>query len=384
MKICLAAGGRFHIFDTARELQKRGFLFRFITVYPKFKTREFGIKDTSIVSLLFFGIAHRIWLKLGGKFLIRLIHNGFSKVSSRLIPPSCDIFWGLSSFCLEGILKAKKRGIITIVDHGSSHLAFVNKTLSSEAERLGVKNIEMAEEWIVEKEEAEFQNADFILVGSTFAKQTFMEQGYKERKVFVNNYGVDISNFKPGIKNDTVFRIIFTGIIGLRKGTGYLIKAFNELHLENTELWLIGKKSQEFETISNKMGLKYDNVVFKGVYPQSELASLYTQGSVFCLPSIEDGFGMVVPQAMACGLPVIVSENTGAKDVVIDGENGFIVPVSNIEALKEKIYYLYQNEQERVSMGIKATKVANADLSWSSYGNKLEEILTHIAKARNE
>ena len=91
--------------------------------------------------------------------------------------------------------------------------------------------------------------------------------------------------------------------------------------MDNFELWHVGVIDNEMKPYIEKF--KSKKIVFKGTQRQEELYKFYSQGSVFILPSIQDGFGMVIFQAMACGLPVILSENTGAYDVITkDGEEG--------------------------------------------------------------
>ena len=184
-------------------------------------------------------------------------------------------------------------------------------------------------------------------------------------------------SFHQQKKNDSKFRIIFCGSITPRKGLHYLIKAFSELSINDAELWVIGgvlnKKYREY---LEKFNL--EKVYFMGTFPQSELPRLYSQGSVFILPSIADGFGMVVTQALACGLPVIVSENVGAADVIEEGRNGFVVPVCNANSLKERLEQLYTDVKLREEMSKYAIDNAKFDLSWDGYGDRLFDFLEGI------
>jgi len=100
------------------------------------------------------------------------------------------------------------------------------------------------------------------------------------------------------------------------------------------------------------------------------------------LPSLADGFGMVVPQAMACGLPVIVTENVGAADIVTDGVDGYVVPIRDVAALKEKIRYLYEDPAARQRMSAAAVKKAGRHLSWDVYGDRLVSWLVGLLPVR--
>ncbi|HIE58654.1 MAG TPA: glycosyltransferase, partial [Hydrogenothermaceae bacterium] len=121
--------------------------------------------------------------------------------------------------------------------------------------------------------------------------------------------------------------------------------------------------------------------------PQNELYKYYSQGSIFVLPSLEEGFAMVQFQAMACGLPLICTTNTGGEDLITkNGEEGFVIPIRNVEAIKEKILYLYNNQNICKDMGQKAKKKIEKGFSWDDYGNRyiknLEKIMPNATKSK--
>jgi len=121
-------------------------------------------------------------------------------------------------------------------------------------------------------------------------------------------------------------------------------------------------------------------VRFIGRVHQGDLAAVYNQASVFVLASIANGFGMVVPQAMACGLPVIVTENVGAADIVTDGVDGFVIPIRDVDSLKEKLLLLYREAGLRSEMGAAAAAKARTALSWDGYGDRLASALREVVR----
>jgi glycosyltransferase involved in cell wall biosynthesis len=150
-----------------------------------------------------------------------------------------------------------------------------------------------------------------------------------------------LAHFHPVPKQDDTFRIIYCGSIGLRKGIHHLLQASYELKLPQAELWLIGSLTGEMRPFLVKFS---SSAVFhKGPFPESELHKYYSQGSVFCLASIQEGYARILLQAMACGLPVICTTSTGGEDMVRDGQDGFIVPIRDVEALIERIPFFYTN-----------------------------------------
>jgi len=377
MRVTTSCSGRFHIFDQARQLHRRGVLHRFINDYPKWMTRRWGIPDERVVSLLANGVLGRAaqYIPASNASLreraYRTLHNLFSARLARHVSPNSDFFIGLSSFCLEALLRAREFGAITIVDHGSLHQK-IERSLIEEESRFHEIDArgELAADWIIEKEDHEFHMADCVFVLSQAAKRSLIEAGIADDKIFVNPCGVELSCFCPGERSDSTFRIIYCGSISLRKGLHYLLEAFNELRLAKSELWVIG--SGPVGTYGHLIRrLQGPNVRFLGTFPQNELAKIYAQGSVFVMPSVSDGFGMVVPQAMACGLPVIVTRNVGAADIVSEGVDGFIVPIRDIAALKERLRALHGQKVLRERMGYAALQTALRGLSWDGYGNRL-------------
>jgi glycosyltransferase involved in cell wall biosynthesis len=311
------------------------------------------------------------------------VHDLFSRRLAGHLPPDSDIFIGLSSFCLQAIERAKGYDQVTIVDHGSLHQRTERRLLEEEGRLHGLSlDSSLAPEWIIEKEDLEFHAADRVMVLSNAASRSLVEEGIGAGKIFVNPCGVDLSRFMPPEKKvDDVFRIIYCGNISPRKGVHYLLQAFSELNLDHAELCLIGSApTPSFGRLLARH--QSGNVRFLGTFPHNELRQVYAQGSVFVLPSLADGFGMVVPQAMACGLPVIVTENVGAADIVADGVDGYVVPIRDVAALKDKIRYLYEDPAARQRMSDAAVTKAGRHLSWDAYGDRLVSWLGGLLTAR--
>jgi glycosyltransferase involved in cell wall biosynthesis len=121
--------------------------------------------------------------------------------------------------------------------------------------------------------------------------------------------------------------------------------------------------------------MRTNGVTFHPPVSQAKLRDFYNQCSVFVLASVADGFGMVVAQAMACGLPVIVTENVGAKDLIVDGVNGFIVPIGAPEIIAERLRQLQEDPDLRVRMGLAAKMTVESGYTWTDYGNRLASFL---------
>ncbi len=377
MKVNISVVGRFHAFNLAKQLQTHKVLNKLITTYPKSITKRWGIGLKHIVSEVFLEILNRYQNKIPvftNNFLTIVVQKLHAKNSSNYLK-ECDIHIGWSGSSLETFIEAKKFGKITILERGSSHYNYQMQILSEEYEKFGIEFKANYTTW--QRELLEYEFADYISIPSSFVKRTFLEQGIPESKLLVNPYGVDLSEFKQVKKEDDIFRIIYVGGLTLQKGSHYMLQAFSELNLPNCELWHLGSVKDEMKDIIKKY--QNDKVSFLGHKPQNELYKYYSQGSVFLMPSIQDGFGMVIFQAMVCGLPIIASENTGGYEAISkDGEEGFVIPIRNIEAIKEKILFLYENQELAKEMGQKAKERVSSGFSWDDYGNRYLENLEKI------
>lgn len=377
MKVNIGVVGRFHAFDLAKQLQKYKLLNKLITTYPKFKVKEWEIESDKIVSEIFLEILRRYGNRIS--YISKENINKFISIKHAKYVISylnqCDIYIGWSGSSLETLIEAKKRGVTTILERGSTHYTYQQNILFEEFNKYGLKFNINYDIWA--RELLEYELCDYISIPSSFVKRTFMEKGIPENKLLVNPYGVDLSNFKQIPKEDKIFRVIFCGTLSIQKGSHYLLQAFYELNLPNSELWHIGSIKEEMKTFMKKY--QSDKIIYKGHYPQNELYKLYSQGNVFCIPSLQEGMAMVQLQAMACGLPLICTTNTGGDDLITkNGEEGFVIPIRDVNAIKEKILYLYENQDICYEMGQKAKQRVSKDFSWDDYGKRYFNNLKRI------
>lgn len=169
---------------------------------------------------------------------------------------------------------------------------------------------------------------------------------------------IDISRFQPKKenKNKNSPIILSVGQIKKRKGFGEIIKALQILKEDgfSPKLLIVGGVSnprdkihfQEFQKMAERL-----DVEFKGQIEHRELIKIYNQTDIFVLASYVEALGIAIMEAMASGLPVIATKTSGAKDLVSDGETGFLVPIKDAFAIKEKIKILLENSDLRESMG---------------------------------
>jgi glycosyltransferase involved in cell wall biosynthesis len=109
---------------------------------------------------------------------------------------------------------------------------------------------------------------------------------------------------------------------------------------------------------------------------------VYRDAHVLVLPSIQDGYGLVVPQAMACGLPCIVSANTGTADLVRHGVDGFVVPIRSSDSILAHLEELYEDRARRAELGRNARTRVESGHGWSDYGRRAAELVDAAVEAR--
>lgn len=381
IKVTISVIGRFHLFNLAQQLLKRGYLGQLITSYPKFEVKKYGIPKNKVSSIIIKEIIQRGWEKLPN-FLKGIynpqyfIHEIFDRIAVFKLKKGADI---VIVSGLHTLRKAKKLGAITIAERGSSHILYQNRILKEEYEKFGVKikPFTLPHPKIIEDELKSYEEIDYISIPSSFVKRTFLEYGFPENKLIQIPYGVDLLQFKQVPKEDDVFRVVFAGGMTLRKGVHYLLQSFSELNLPNSELMLIGSMNDEIKPFFKKYEGKFK---WLGHIPQKELYKYYSQGSVFVMPSIEEGLSMVQLQAMACGLPLICTTNTGGEDIIENGRSGFIIPIRDAEALKEKLLYLYENQEVCKQMGQSAKERVKSGFTWDDYGDRMTRAYEKIIR----
>lgn len=384
-KVVTSCRSRFWIFEQAIELNKHNLLILLITDYPKFWLKKYKIPIDKTRSLPIMGFLTHGFSRIE-KYLPMIVrdrinqylHAFFSKYTAKIIPFDANVFIGISAFSLEALKATKTRGGYAIVDHASLHMQHEKLLIEREAKIWGVKAPrDLCSQWVIDKENAEFATANSIFVPSSVARDSLVQFGVPESKIFVNPYGVDIQKFFPINSNNTdkVFRVIQAAQVSLRKGSLTTIKAFSLAELKNAELIMLGGGVAVSGIGHVIEKIKTSKTFLVPSVPFSKLNSYFNKCSVMVLSSVADGFALVVIYALASGLPVIVTENVGSKDLVIDGINGYVVPINSPEIIAEKLRYLYSNPDVRKSMGEAARKTVLNGLSWADYGNRLATFL---------
>lgn len=384
MKVVLSTPGKFHIFDLARELQSRDALSAVFTGYPHFKLKHEGLPRQMIRSWPWLQSSYMAMPKrhlLGAKVVREwewLIKTSLDRHVARHMP-ACDVFVGLSGSGLFSGRVARARGGKYVCDRGSAHIRTQDELLKAEAERWGMP-FEGIDPRVMDREEAEYAEADCITVPSAFSRHTFLQRGVPEEKVRVLPYGVNLQMFRPtGSPDDSTFDVLYVGGMNLNKGIPYLLQAYKMLKHPRKSLSLAGSPSELLISRMKAHGLWSDDIRVLGHVPQTDLKDLMSRSHVMVLPSVQDGFGMVLSQAMACGCVVIGTEHTGALDLVTHGEDGFVVPVRQGDRLAEVMQQLADEPAMRARMSANALQKVRQLGGWDAYGQQAHRLYSELS-----
>ena len=388
IKYVLSNIAKYHHFEVAKALFKKDQLTKIVCGYPWFKLKKEKIPKKYVDCFGLYNIIN--YFLRDSKYesiayledrLQYINANAISKRSSKYIEEA-DVLLAMSGTGLFSGRKTIDKNKIYVCDRGAVHLLYQKEIFIEEYKSLNL-NAELLtilkrgfNNWKVERETKEYELANYILVPSQFAKKSFEKYGIT--KTVVAEYGIDLSNFHPikDIKKDPkYFDIIFIGQVSTQKGLHYLIEAFNKFKNPNKRLHIFGQHTLDKEFFINK--LNNDKIYYHGKVDHRQLKYFINKSDVFVLASLQEGYATVVSQAMACGCPVIVSENTGLAEYVRKYQCGFVVPIRDSNAILEKLELLSDDNNLKIELKNNAIN-ASIKNTWDDYVDKLNNIFSRL------
>ncbi len=371
MKIVIATTRGFHLRHLARELIGMGRDVTYFTYLPYFRIKRDGIPLERARSYF---LQLQPWssaalLRYAPSFLgnsTEVLFARADKAYAHDIPP-CDVFIGLSALTVQCAVAAREKyGAKVILERGSRHVLSQIDLL----ENSGAKPLSPL---YIERELAGYRVADYISLPSAHAVQSFPEHGIDRQRLFKNPYGVDFGIFTPTPRPKGPMRLLFIGSWCYRKGCD----AIAEMLLKNFHLSLthVGTRGDlEFPKLPNFMSL--------GHRSHAELAKVFAQHHALVLPSREDGFGMVLVEALAAGLPIIGSTMTGAQDLreLISKPDAINVvppadPYALAAAVQKTAAWIDTQPQDRNLLQLSD----RSNVSWRAYAQRYDTFLQSIA-----
>ena len=374
-KINIIVGGSFHVQMLFDKLDNLGHDVRVYSSTPKFKFKDNFIKNKiTYVPMFFqaikklFGFNLKPWMKYFDQYM-------FDKIIS-LIMRDADIVYGFAFCSLACGKRIKKIGGDFYLDRACPHINFQNSILQNESEKTGIPFIASDMKTILRGIE-EYELADKIITPSTYSKKSFLDERFNEKKIFIAPLiGKNrASDFKKRILNNKdSITFAFVGENILRKGLIYVLEAWKLLDNNHNNKLIIRSNNNNIYTNKLIMNLlNQKGIEIKEYY--DDINDFYKEVDVLCLPSIDEGFGMVVLEAMSNGIPAIISKNVGASDLLKDKEDGIIIDDQSSMAVLDAMKFFINNKEEIYNYGYRAYNNVQAILRNDLYKDALKKII---------
>lgn len=340
-----------------------------------YTNRNFYFKKTYSAIPLVLYYCLRLMSKIGLQVSRFAEEKLFDFISQFRVVSDCVIIFHGGFFLPRTFRRAKVRSITIDIPR----LVHFERNIVLEKEEaviLGVSSINLYYQTLMRKY-SHLKEFDYIIAISEMVRESYVKAGFPEKNIFLAVPDIDTDRFTLDVKRqEEIYRVLYIAYTTPLKGLHYLLEAWGTLSIPDSELVIVGgygtmdKKVQEkLESMINRL----PNIRFVGHTDAPE--TYYKESSIFVFPSITESFGRVTLEAMSCGLPVITTEN--ARGIVEDNKTGFVVPIRDSHAIKEKIEYLYNNPDVRERMGREARKAVE---NKKPFGEAVYEIYQEILK----
>ena len=272
-----------------------------------------------------------------GEWVRSAIHPLYDAWVLPKIQPKDNIIssYGYANFCFK---KVKKLQGQTFLDAGNSHPAHFWDVITEEHRIWGVKRPPYPPHWN-QRARRMLDSTDYIICPSRYVEKTYLERGFNKDRLLYAPFPTDLSLFKPDLETippANPLRVICTGSVSLRKGFPYLLEAVRLLRKDRDVRLML---TDSIESSMLPFLKKYDHIPIEWAptLNHRDLANRLKKAHVFALLSLEDGFARTVTEALACGVPAVVTPHTGSRDFIVNGKNGFVVPIRDASAAAEAI-----------------------------------------------
>ncbi len=315
-----------------------------------------------------------------GRFSIDAVYRALdARVATRLQQqPDVDAVYAYEDGASASFRAARNLGVKTIYELPIGYWRFSRKLLEEEAE--------LEPEWAttlrgnhdnsekLNRKDEELALADHIIVPSEFVRETLSNISSISAPIIVLPYGAPpvVARKQPRNADAGKLKVIFVGALSQRKGLSYLLKAVESCH-PSVRLTLIGRKAGECRALDRALQLHR----WIPSLPHAEVLEEIRHHDVMVFPSLFEGFGLVILEAMSQGVPVIATSNSAAPDLLSDGDDGFLVPIRDADAIAEKLELFLKNRSQLTAMSEAALRKARLH-SWRRYRKDLVAVVGQI------
>jgi alpha-maltose-1-phosphate synthase len=285
--------------------------------------------------------------------------------------------YGYEDCAAETFAAAEKRGFSRIYDLPIGYWRAAQRIFAEERERepewsATLTGASDSEEKLSRKDE-ELRLANHVVVASTFTKSTLAESPHP-RPIAVIPYGAPPTDDSELLNCPGKLRILFAGSLGQRKGLSYALRAVELLGREHCDLTLLGRKAVSGCRVLDEAVRQHRWIPSVS---HREMLSEMREHDVLLFPSLFEGFGLVITEALSQGTPVITTPNTGGPDVIYSGVDGFIVPIRSAESIAEKLEVLAREPYRAYEMKLAARARARTR-GWENYRRQLVALAREV------
>lgn len=319
----------------------------------------------------------RVWL-WGGKILC---NNAVRQISGEV-----NGVYAFSTAANNLFRYCRDYGCVSILDHATAPQEQEVRLVREEMERYPgwavpgyIDSGGAFFDQYIQQQRSECTLADGIICGSSFVKRMLETEGVSSEILHVVPLGMPLMPISslPDRQNEDSLRVLFVGEDGLRKGVGDLAAACKSMKSGKIDLRAVGGLALTEK--ARKELSRYMELV--GSVPRSQMARQYDWADLMVLPSLSDTFGLVILEAMAHGLPVVVTPNTAGPDIIRNGIEGFVVPIRSPECIAEKLDLLLTNPGLLREMSHAALS-RSSDFGFDAYSKRLAEAVRNIYETR--
>jgi glycosyltransferase involved in cell wall biosynthesis len=303
-------------------------------------------------------------------------------VASKLAAMRPDVVVGYEASCANTFITARSIGATTVLDAASLHHGWTCGTTDTGA--LNAHNVDATdreyETSLHTTKDRELYNADYVVCGSSLAKQSYAQAGFPEDRLFVNSLGIDEAHaFRASVGSSTRCRFVYVGKVSVAKGVDLLLELFERTAIsEVASLSVIGECS-DAHLLRRMKGARGVNYV--GGLPHSQVLPALTAFDCLVLPSRRDGFGLVVTEALSVGLAVVVSENAGAADILREFPEAGRVVSSDTGSVFDAMRSIAHDRDWLLHASIVALDAARK-YSWKNYEIRVVSLFERFARER--
>lgn len=401
-KVILAHPGRQHSFRVASELKHNNMLYKYITtVYDSDKSylmkflkhfvrgdnlkransrKNFDLSEYDVIQFCeLSGLIEIILSRFDKKRILyekwrRYTSARFGKaVAKYAIKNHVDavIMYDTNAEAGFKVLEKKAPDILRIMDVSAANRLYMKNIYERDfnkspefASKLKQERISLWNGKFLRELENEIRLTHKFLVPSNFVKQSLKYSGIKEEQIAICPYGSNFSvvTKEKQVKENSPLEAVYVGNVTEMKGIYYLLEAAKRIDKNKVHLTVVG----HYDNSDSKFSPYMKHISFTGRVVHDKVLEILSKSDFFVFPSLGEGLSLAVLEAMACGLPCIVTTNSGANDAIIDGENGFVVDIQNIDILQEKMEWFDKNRTRIPEMSCKAMKAIEV-FNWENH-----------------